>query len=141
MAKTVRLVKPTTSGQRKMSYSSFDEITKNTPEKSLIIPLKKHSGRDKSGRLSVRHRGGGSKRMYRLIDFSGLKRFDQTATVLAIEYDPNRSSRIALVQYEDGIKAYLIAPQNLIVGATIKTAASGSVTVGNRLPLSAIPTG
>lgn len=141
MAKEIRLVKPTTSGQRKMSYLTYSEITKKSPEKSLTIPLKKHAGRDKTGRISVRHRGGGAKRMYRLIDFSGLKQKGLAATVLAIEYDPNRSAHIALIQYEGGKKAYMIAPAGIKVGATIRTAEDANLAVGNRLPLSAIPTG
>lgn len=141
MASPIRLVKPTTSGQRKMSYSSFAEITKKSPEKSLLVPLKKRAGRDHNGHISVRHRGGGAKRMYRLVDFSGLKQFGKNATVTAIEYDPNRSAYIALVEYETGRKAYTIAPKGIKVGTVIKTDATAPLTIGNRLPLSAIPTG
>lgn len=141
MASPVRLIRPITSGQRKMSYPSFAEITKKTPEKSLIVPLNKHAGRDKNGHISIRHRGGGAKRMYRLVDFSGLKNFGKAATVLAIEYDPNRSAYIALIQYESGKKAYTIAPKGIKVGTIIKTDATAPLTIGNRLPLSAIPTG
>lgn len=137
----IRVVRPTTSARRKMSYLTLEEVTKKTPEKSLLIHLKKHAGRDRNGRISVRHRGGGAKRMYRLIDFSGLKHFGQTATVLAIEYDPNRSALIALIQYEGGKKAYMIAPQGIEVGQTITTNNAASITTGNRLPLSEIPTG
>ncbi len=141
MASPLRVVKPTTSARRKMSYSTFEGITKKSPEKSLTVPLKKHAGRDNNGKISVRHRGGGAKRMYRLVDFSGLKRFGQVATILAIEYDPNRSARIALVEYEDGKKAYVVAAKGMEVGKTMKVDKTGTIAVGNRLPLSAIPTG
>lgn len=141
MASPIRLIRPTTSGQRKMSYPSFLEITKKSPEKSLIISLKKHAGRDKNGKISIRHRGGGAKRMYRLIDFSGLKQVGKTAEIKAIEYDPNRSARIALIEFENGKKAYVLAAQDMQVGNSIVTDANASLTSGNRLPLSGIPTG
>lgn len=137
----IRIVKPTTSGRRKMSYLINADITKQTPEKSLVIPLKKHAGRGKDGRISVRHRGGGAKRQYRLVDFSGLKFHGKDATVSAIEYDPNRSARIALIEYGDGTKSYMIAPRDLVVGNAVKTDDTAPMTPGNRLPLSAIPTG
>ncbi len=141
MANTVRVVRPTTSGRRKMSFPTFEEITKKSPEKSLTIPLKKHAGRDNNGRISVRHRGGGARRMYRLVDFSSLRHFGQTATVKAIEYDPNRSARIALVEYENGKKAYILAPKGLEVGKTLKTDTTAGIATGNRMPLANIPTG
>jgi large subunit ribosomal protein L2 len=138
---SIRSVRPLTSGQRKMSYLSFSEITKKTPEKSLLVRLKKHAGRDALGHISTRHRGGGSKRHYRLIDFSGLKNHGAKAEVLSIEYDPNRSANIALIKYESGKKAYMIAPNNLKVGTIVTTNKEAAITIGNRLPLSAIPTG
>lgn len=137
----VRVVKPTTSARRKLSYLTYEEITKKSPEKSLVIPLKKHAGRDKFGHLTTRHRGGGAKRMYRLIDFSGFKNYGQSARVEAIEYDPNRSAYIALLVFENGKKAYIIAPRDLKVGAMLKTDKSAPLTLGNRLPLETIPTG
>jgi len=143
MAQTgaLRVVKPTTSARRKMSYVVNKEITKKTPEKSLLVPLKKHAGRDRLGHLSIRHRGGGAKRKYRMIDFSGLKQYGQAATVLSVEYDPNRTAHIALVQFTDGRKAYIVAPQGIKVGGTIKTDSNAALVPGNRMPLSAIPTG
>lgn len=143
MAQTnaVRLVKPTTSSRRKMSYLTYNEVTKKSPEKSLVIRLKKHAGRDALGHISIRHRGGGAKRKYRLIDFSGLKDFGKVATVTAVEYDPNRSAYIALIGFEEGKKAYIIAPQNIKVGDIIKTDKTAPITTGNRLPLGEIPTG
>lgn len=141
MAAEIRIVKPTTSGQRKLSYLVRAEVTKNKPEKSLIVPLKKHAGRDRNGRITIRHRGGGAKRMYRLVDFSGLKNFGLTAKVTAVEYDPNRSAYIALVEFDSGQKAYMLAPQGITVGATIKTDKEAPITTGNRMPLEAIPTG
>jgi large subunit ribosomal protein L2 len=141
MASPIRVVKPTTSARRKMSYLTRTEITKKTPEKSLLIALKKHAGRDNAGHISIRHRGGGAKRMYRLVDFSLLKHVDEQATVNAIEYDPNRSAYIALITFATGKKAYIIAPQGIEVGASITTGASAALLPGNRLPLSQIPTG
>jgi large subunit ribosomal protein L2 len=137
----IRVVKPTTSARRKMSYVVNTDITKKSPEKSLVIPLKKHAGRGKDGRISVRHRGGGAKRLYRLVDFSGLKFHGQTAKVVAIEYDPNRTARIALIEFSDGRKSYMLAPQDMQVGTVVKTDNTATLTPGNRLPLSAIPTG
>ena len=111
----VKRFKPTTSSLRHTSISDFSEITKSKPEKSLIRPLKKKGGRNNNGRITARYRSGGHKRMYRLIDFKR-NRIDEEATVIAIEYDPNRTSRIALVQYADGTKSYIIAPLELQVG-------------------------
>jgi large subunit ribosomal protein L2 len=124
-----------------MSYVVRSELTRTKPDKSLIIPLKKHAGRDSLGHISIRHRGGGSKRKYRLIDFSGLSHEKVPATVLSIEYDPNRSAHIALIKFDSGKKAYIIAPQKLSVGTKIIADSVAPLKIGNRLPLSAIPTG
>jgi len=123
-----------------MTGFTFEEITKKKPEKSLLLPLKKKAGRNNRGRLSVRHRGGGSKRRLRIIDFKR-DRMDATAEVIAIEYDPNRSARIALVQYSDGEKRYILAPLGLIVGEIISSGPEVEVKIGNALPLSRIPSG
>ena len=114
----IKKYKPTSPARRQMTVSTFEEITKKTPERSLLEPLKSNAGRNSYGRITVRHRGGGAKRKYRIIDFKRDKR-DMKATVLAIEYDPNRSANIALVQYEDGEKRYIIAPVGLYVNANI----------------------
>ncbi|MFN8537340.1 MAG: 50S ribosomal protein L2 [Thermomicrobiales bacterium] len=135
----VKKYKPTTPGRRGMSVSTFEEITKTTPEKKLIEPLKKHSGRNNQGRVTVRHRGGGHKRMYRLIDFKRNK-IGVAAKVVAIEYDPNRTSRIALVQYE-GSERYILHPVGLQVGDTIMSGPEAELRVGNALPLRNIPLG
>jgi len=123
-----------------MSVSTFEEITKTEPEKSLLVPLKKHSGRNFQGRITVRHRGGGHKRMYRIIDFKRDK-IGVPGKVVSIEYDPNRSARIALVQYVDGEKRYIIAPLGLKVGDTIMSGPDAEIKVGNALPLANIPVG
>jgi large subunit ribosomal protein L2 len=123
-----------------MTVSTFEEITKKTPERSLVVPLKSSGGRNSYGRVTVRHRGGGAKRKYRIIDFKRNK-FEVPATVTAIEYDPNRSANIALVQYEDGEKRYIIAPVGLKVGDTVISSASADIRPGNTLPLEAIPVG
>ena len=136
----IKKYKPTSPGRRGMSVLSFDEITKSTPEKSLLTSLKKHSGRNNNGRITVRHQGGGNRRKYRIIDFKRNK-MDVPATVLAIEYDPNRSANIALIQYEDGEKAYIVAPLDLKVGATIISSASADIKPGNCLPIENIPVG
>lgn len=136
----VRKYKPTSPGRRNMSVSSFDEITKKEPEKSLIEPLKKHAGRNNAGRLTTRHRGGGSKRYYRKIDFRRNK-FGIPAKVAAIEYDPNRSARIALLHYVDGEKRYIVAPLGLKVGDTVQSGTGSPIRVGNAMPLSDIPPG
>src|SRR5512135_1826191 len=116
----IRKFKPTTPGTRWMSVAAFDEITKTRPEKSLIEPLRKSGGRNNTGRITSRHRGGGHKRFYRIIDFKRDK-VDMDARVIAIEYDPNRSARIALVQYLDGEKRYILAPENVKVGEVLRS--------------------
>ena len=131
--------KPTTPARRQMSVPSFEEITKFSPEKSLIVTKKKNAGRNSYGRITVRHRGGGNKVKYRIIDF---KRLDSSAcTVTAIEYDPNRSAFIALLQNEAGVKSYIIAPDGLKVGDVIRSSAEADIKVGNTLPLANIPVG
>ena len=132
--------KPTSPGRRFMSVSSFEEITKTEPEKSLTAPIKKTGGRNVNGRITTRHQGGGHKRRYRIIDFK--RRKDGVpAKVAAIEYDPNRSARIALLHYADGEKAYILAPARLEVGATIESGPAADIRPGNALPLENIPTG
>src|SRR3954468_1319518 len=132
--------KPTSPGRRFMSVSSFEEVTKTTPEKSLTAPIKKTGGRNVNGRITTRHQGGGHKRRYRIIDFK--RRKDGVpAKVAAIEYDPNRSARIALLHYVDGEKAYILAPARLEVGSTVQSGADADIKPGNSLPLSSIPTG
>jgi len=135
-----KLFKPTSPGRRGMTGSTFEEVTKGKPEKSLTEPIRQRAGRNNQGRITVRHRGGGHKRKYRVIDWRRDKR-DTPATVLAIEYDPNRSARIALLQYEDGEKRYIVAPNGLKVGATIMSGANAELVTGNALPLRNIPTG
>lgn len=137
----LRLRRPRTPGQRHMTVPDFSELTRHHSEKSLRVSLKKHAGRDQTGRISIRHRGGGNKRHYRLVDFSQTDRMGQGATVVGIEYDPNRSARIALIVYPDGVKRYMLAPQDLPVGATVMTAEQGEPMTGYRFPLQAIPTG
>jgi large subunit ribosomal protein L2 len=136
----VRKFKPTSPGRRFMSVSTFDEITKSTPEKSLTEKLSKKGGRNNYGRVTTRHQGGGHKRRYRVIDFKRTKD-GVPATVAAIEYDPNRSARIALLHYADGAKAYILAPARLRVGATVESGPAADIKPGNALPLENIPTG
>lgn len=136
----IKIYKPTTPARRGMSVSAFDEITANKPEKSLLAPIKKHAGRNSYGKITVRHKGGGNRRKYRLIDFRR-NRLDEFATVLSIEYDPNRSANIALIQYEDGQKSYIIAPQKLSVGDKVVSGASADIKPGNCLPIENIPVG
>ena len=136
----VKSYKPTTSSRRKMSTLVNDEITKTTPEKSLVVTVKKNSGRNNQGKITVRHRGGGVKRKYRIIDFKRNK-LDVPATVSAIEYDPNRTANIALVSYKDGEKRYILAPNGLKVGDTIVSGENVDIKVGNTLPLMNIPVG
>lgn len=136
----VRKYRPTSPGRRNMSVSTYDEITKKKPEKSLIEPLKKHSGRNNQGRLTVRHRGGGHKRFYRKIDFKRNKT-GVPARVAAIEYDPNRSANIALLHYKDGEKRYILAPLGLKVGAEVVSGPDAPIRVGNALPLDSMPMG
>ncbi len=136
----IKFYKPTTPGRRGMTVTDYSALSKVDPEKSLLAPLNKNAGRNSYGRITVRHRGGGHRRKYRIIDFKRNK-LDMPATVLTLEYDPNRSAHIALVQYEDGEKRYIVAPQGLKVGDTVVSGASADIKPGNALPLSAIPTG
>ncbi len=136
---SVRKLKPITPGQRFKVVNSFDAITTSTPEKSLIAPLKKTGGRNSSGKMTASHRGGGHKRRYRLIDFKRNK--SGVAEVLSIEYDPNRTSFIALTQYTDGEKRYIVAPNGLAVGSKISSDMGSSPDIGNALKLSEIPLG
>ena len=136
----IKSYKPYTPSRRHMTGSDFSEITKKTPEKSLLVPLKKHSGRNNQGKITVRHRGGGNKRKYRIIDFKRNKD-GIAATVVGIEYDPNRSANIALIQYEDGKKAYIVAPAGLTDGMKVMNGPDAEVRVGNCLPLENIPIG
>lgn len=135
-----RSFKPTSPGRRQMTVLTFDEITRTEPERSLLVPLKKKGGRNNLGRLTVRHRGGGHKRMYRVIDFKRNKE-GIIARVASIEYDPNRSANIALLNYADGSKAYIIAPLGLKVGQEVINGAAADIKVGNTLPLKNIPVG
>ena len=136
----IRVYKPITAGSRQRSVLTSEGITKSTPEKSLIKPLKKTDGRNNQGKITVRHRGGGVKRKYRIIDFK--RRKDGiTALVSAIEYDPNRSANIALLTYKDGEKAYIIAPKGLTVGAVVESGENVDIKVGNALPIMNIPVG
>ena len=136
----IRQFKPVTKGTRFRSVSDFAEITRSTPEKSLTEPLKKSGGRDNHGHISMRRRGGGAKRKYRVIDFKRNK-FGVPATVREIEYDPNRSARIALVEYEDGEKRYILHPKGLAVGDTVMSGPGTDVRNGNALPLREVPLG
>ncbi len=135
----IKIYKPTSAGRRKSSVDTFEDITKNEPERSLIVSKKVWAGRNNQGRITVRHRGGGVKRYYRLVDFKQ-DRFDEPAKVLAIEYDPNRTARIALVQYGDGEKRYWLAPLNLKVGESLLSSRKKiEIKEGNHLPLEFIP--
>jgi large subunit ribosomal protein L2 len=136
----IRQFKPVTKGTRFRTVSDFSEITRTTPEKSLLAPLTKSGGRNNHGHISMRRRGGGHKRRYRIIDFKRNK-FDVVATVREIEYDPNRSARIALVEYADGEKRYIIHPRGLAVGDTIVSGPGSDIRLGNALPLKEIPLG
>jgi large subunit ribosomal protein L2 len=136
----IRKYKPTSPGRRQMSVSTFDEITKKEPEKALIEPLKRKAGRNNRGRITTRHQGGGHKRHYRIIDFKRNKP-GVPARVAAIEYDPNRSARIALLFYADGDKRYMLAPLGLKVGDMVVAGPDAPIRVGNALPLRNIPTG
>ena len=137
---SIKLFKPTTNARRNMSVTDYSELSKVTPEKSLLKPLKKNSGRNSYGRITVRHRGGGNRRKYRVIDFKRNK-FDVTATVKTLEYDPNRSAHIALLEYADGEKAYILAPVGLKVGDTVVAGPAADIKPGNALPLVNIPVG
>ena len=136
----IRVYKPMTPGTRQRSVLTSEEITKSTPEKSLTVTKKKTSGRNNQGKITVRHRGGGVKRKYRIIDFKRRKD-GVTALVSAIEYDPNRSANIALLSYKDGEKAYIIAPKGLKVGAVVESGENVDIKVGNALPIMNIPVG
>ena len=136
----IRIYKPITNGSRQRSVLTSDEITKTTPEKSLVVTKKKISGRNNQGKITVRHRGGGVKRKYRLIDFKRIKDGIE-AVVASIEYDPNRSANIALLNYRDGSKAYIIAPKDLKVGASVESGEKVDIKVGNAMPIMNIPVG
>ncbi len=136
----LKTFRPLTPAARFKALPDFAEITKDKPEKKLTEPLKKSGGRNNKGRMTMRHRGGGHKRRYRIVDFKRTKR-DIVAEVIAIEYDPNRSARIALVQYTDGEKAYILAPAGLVVGNKISAGEKADPSVGNALPLKSIPLG
>jgi large subunit ribosomal protein L2 len=136
----IKIYRPTSPGRRGMSVSDFEEITRSTPERSLLRPVQKQAGRNSGGRVTVRHRGGGHKRRYRVIDFKRDK-LGVPGRVDSIEYDPNRSARIALVVYADGDKRYILAPLGLLVGARIMAGPQAEVRVGNALPLRSIPLG
>ena len=136
----IKQYKATTPSRRGMTVLTNDEITKSTPEKSLVTVLKKNAGRNSYGKITVRHHGGGSRRKYRIIDFKR-KKVDVKATVIAIEYDPNRSANIALIQYEDGEKAYILAPIGLKVNDVVMSGENADIKPGNNLPISSIPVG
>ncbi len=136
----VKTYRPTSPGRRGMTGATFEEITKSKPEKSLLLPLKKKAGRNNQGRITVRHRGGGAKRKLRIIDFKRDK-IGVPGRVAAIEYDPNRSARIALIYYADGEKRYILAPQGLNVGDTVKAGSEAEIKPGHALPLKLIPNG
>ncbi|MBQ7837305.1 MAG: 50S ribosomal protein L2 [Clostridia bacterium] len=137
---SIKIYKSTTNARRNMSTTDYSELSKVAPERSLLVSLKKNSGRNSYGRITVRHRGGGQRRKYRIIDFKRDK-FDIPATVASIEYDPNRSAFIALLQYEDGEKRYILQPAGLKVGDTVVAGASADIKSGNALPLTNIPVG
>ncbi|MTE11462.1 50S ribosomal protein L2 [Nocardia aurantiaca] len=137
----IRKYKPTTPGRRGASVSDFAEITRSTPEKSLLRPLTKTGGRNAQGRITTRHKGGGHKRAYRLIDFRRLDKDGVPAKVAHIEYDPNRTANIALLHYADGEKRYIIAPKGIAQGTKIESGAGADIKPGNNLPLRSIPTG
>lgn len=137
---SIKTYKPTSAGLRHAAHPSFEEITKSEPEKSLVQSLKRKAGRNAQGKITVRHRGGGHARKYRIIDFKRRKD-DVPAKVAAIEYDPNRSAYIALLHYVDGAKSYILAPHKLQVGDTVVSGENADIKVGNALPLSHIPLG
>ena len=136
----IRNYKPTTPGRRKMSALVNEVITTSTPEKSLLVTVKKNSGRNNQGKITVRHQGGGVKRKYRIIDFKRNK-LNVPGKVASIEYDPNRTANIALINYADGEKRYIIAPKGLEVGATVESGEKADIKVGNALPIMSIPVG
>ncbi len=134
-----RAYKPTTPGRRGMTVPSFEEVTKFSPEKKLLTTLKKHAGRNSYGRITVRHHGGGNKIKYRLVDFK--RQTEGKATVIGVEYDPNRTAYIALVEYEDGTRKYILAPVGLTDGDVIESGANADIKPGNTLPVANIPVG
>src|SRR6266540_6298633 len=136
----IKTYKPTSAGRRHQTCSSFEEVTTSRPERSLLVTLKKTGGRNSFGRITSRHIGGGATKKYRIIDFRRDK-LDIPARVASIEYDPNRSARIALLNYVDGEKRYILAPLDLQVGDTVITGANADIKPGNALPLKAIPLG
>ncbi|MCI0131166.1 MULTISPECIES: 50S ribosomal protein L2 [Enterococcaceae] len=136
----IKKYKPTTNGRRNMTGSDFAEITTSKPEKTLLQPLSKNAGRNNQGKITVRHQAGGHKRQYRLIDFKRNKD-NVVGTVKTVEYDPNRSANIALIHYTDGVKAYILAPKGIQVGAQISSGPDADIKVGNALPLNNIPVG
>ncbi|MEM1041933.1 MAG: 50S ribosomal protein L2 [Bacteroidota bacterium] len=137
----IRKLKPNTTGHRQRSFSQYEKITKTTPEKSLLAPVKRKGGRNNNGRITTRHQGGGHKRRYRIIDFKRNDKDGIPAKVASIEYDPNRTARIALLAYVDGTKRYIIAPDKLTVGTTVQAGEAAPPEVGNCLPLANIPLG
>ena len=137
---SIKVYKPTSNARRDMSTTDYSELSKVAPERSLLVSLKKNSGRNSYGRITVRHRGGGQRRKYRIIDFKRDK-FDIPAQVASVEYDPNRSAFIALLQYEDGEKRYILQPAGLKVGDTVVAGAGADIKPGNALPLTNIPVG
>lgn len=136
----IKRFKPYTPSRRQMTVSDFSEITKSTPEKSLVVHIKKTAGRNNQGKITVRHHGGGAKRKYRIIDFKRNKD-GINAKVVAIEYDPNRTSNIALISYADGVKSYIIAPHGLKVGDILSNGPDAEIRIGNALPMRSIPVG
>ena len=136
----IKTYKPTTPSRRTMTVSTFEEITKKSPERSLLTVLKKNAGRNSYGKITVRHKGGGNRRKYRIIDFKR-NRLDEQANVIAIEYDPNRSANIALIEYADGVRSYIIAPEGLNVGDVVESGANADIKPGNCLFIENIPVG
>ena len=136
----IKIYKPTSAGRRNMTTSTFEEITKKKPEKALLVSLKRQAGRNNQGRITVRHQGGGNRPKYRIVDFHREK-IGVPAKVVAIEYDPNRSARIALVQYSDGEKRYIVAPVGMMVGDKLTSGPNAEIRPGNTLPISSIPVG
>ena len=137
---SIKVYKPTSNSRRNTSVTDYSELWKGGPERSLLTKLNNKAGRNSYGRITVRHRGGGNRKKYRIIDFKRDKT-DMEATVLRIEYDPNRSAHIALIEYTDGTKSYILAPEGLKAGDKVQSGASSDIKPGNALPLSAIPTG
>ena len=136
----IKTFNPTTPSRRNMTVLSFKGLSKVKPEKSLLVKLKKTAGRNSYGRITVRHHGGGNKQKYRIIDFKRQK-MEMPATVMTLEYDPNRSANIALIQYEDGVKAYILAPEGLKIGDKVVSSATADIKPGNCLPIANIPVG